>query len=386
MKTIGYVLADFPALSETFVGNEIRAMRAQGHRVVPVIMHLLDGPAQAEDRTLAAQSIALKDISLSDAARAAMRPSRQLDRALSFLLAQRSLPSLSLLVNALKIASVMRRAGCSHLHAHFAGGAAAHAIVAARWIGASVSFVGHGHDIYSEPEDLAAKLAAVDFVVGTCNDMVGDFESLQPGVRAVRVPCGTDPGRFRPYEGCTPTDRFLAIGRLVEQKAYDDLLLALARTAPSVRVDIVGDGPLRAHLRELAMRLHLGADRLRWLGARPASWIVENGPKYAALIAPFRMARNGERDTGPVVIKEAMAMGLPVIGTRFMGTKEMVGPDNGILVESGDIGALARALDGMAAMDPSARRAMGMAGRLKVEQQFSLATQARRLSLSIEAA
>ncbi len=98
------------------------------------------------------------------------------------------------------------------------------------------------------------------------------------------------------------------------------------------------------------------------------------------------MARNGERDTGPVAIKEAMAMGLPVIGTRFMGTKEMIGPDNGILVEPGDIDALARALDGMAAMDPGARRALGKVGRRQVEHEFSLATQARRLSLSIEAA
>ena len=386
VKTIGYVLADFPALSETFVGNEMRAMRAEGHRVVPIVMHLLDGPAQEEDRRMIGETLVLKDIPRAAALGALVRPSRRAGAALSFLMAQRSLPRRSLLGNALKIANVARQAGCAHLHAHFAGGAAAHAIVAARWIGATVSFVGHGHDIYSEPQDIAAKLAAVDFAVATCDDMVADFESFQPGVRALRVPCGTDPARFRPVNDDAPRQRFLAIGRLVEQKAYDDLLHALARSLPTVGIDVVGDGPLRDSLKEMAQGLGLGEDRIRWLGPRANAWIVEAGPGYAAFVAPFRMAPNGERDTSPVAIKEAMAMGLPVIGTRFMGTKEMVGPDNGILVEPGDVEGLARALDTVVALDPAKRRAMGEAGRRRVERELSLDAQARRLSSLVEAA
>ena len=119
----------------------------------------------------------------------------------------------------MRIAAIARKAGCDHLHAHFSGGAAAHAIVAARWIGASVSFVCHGHDVYAEPEDLPLKLAAADAVVAVCNDMALDLRALAPEATIATIPCGTDPEAFRPTTRSAPERRLLFIGRLVETKA-----------------------------------------------------------------------------------------------------------------------------------------------------------------------
>ena len=249
-----------------------------------------------------------------------------------------------------------------------------------------MSFIGHGHDIYSEPEDLVAKLAAADFVVGTCDDMVDDFRSLVPTVQTARIACGTDVERFRPANRNEPADTFLAIGRLVGQKGYEVLLEAMARTQGDVRLDVVGAGPLEAELQAVALSLGL-ADRVRWLGPRPGAWIAATGPGYLGLLAPFRMASNGERDTSPVVIKEAMAMGLPVIATRFMGAKEMVvDGETGLWVEPGDVDGLAAAIDCVAAMDPARRRAMGLAGRRRVAEHFTLDIQSRDLSALVEAA
>jgi len=323
---------------------------------------------------------------VSQAITAALRPGASAMRALTFVARQKRLGKLSLLLNGLKIAAVARREGCTHLHAHFAGGAAAHAIVAARWIGATVSFIGHGHDIYSEPEDLAAKLASADFVIGTCADMVGDFESIVPEVKAYRGPCGTNPDRFRAINANEDNGRFLLIGRLVEQKGIDDLLRALALLPENVTVDIVGDGPLRNDLLKIAAELGLRPGRVNWLGARPQSWIAAEGGKYLALVAPFKMAPNGERDTGPVAIKEAMAMGLPVIGTRFMGIKEMISAETGLFVEAGDVAGLAEAMQRIVSLAPEERRAMGAAGRRRIEACFSLQSQAQHLSAIVEAA
>ena len=47
--SVGYVLNAFPVLSETFVSNEIRAMRAQGHTVTPLALGQFDGPCQPDD-------------------------------------------------------------------------------------------------------------------------------------------------------------------------------------------------------------------------------------------------------------------------------------------------------------------------------------------------
>lgn len=386
VKVIGYVLADFPKLSETFVGNEIRAMTAHGHRTVPIVMHRATGPAQPEDVSLAATSTALADVNWIDAIGAFLRPSRTALRALSFVLCQRRLGRLSLLFNGLKAAAIARRRGCTHLHAHFAGGATAHAIVAARWIGATVSFIGHGHDIYAEPEDLATKLSTVDFVVGTCGDMTSDFRSLAPGAKVGQVYCGTDPGRFRAADTDEHNGRLLLIGRLVGQKGYDELLRALALSPAEVAVDIVGEGPLADELKELSTELGLAPERVRWLGAKPLSWIAEQGPHYLGLVAPFKIAEDGQRDSGPIVIKEAMAMGLPVIGTRFMGIKEMVSPETGFLVETCDTAGLAKAMASLHAMTPAQRRCMGSAARRRVEELFSLRAQAKALSTLVEAA
>ena len=76
MKSIGYVLADFPVFSETFVGDEMRAIARRGHRVVPIVMHLRTGPAQSADRELAKARRTLTSASTMEALSTFLRPSK----------------------------------------------------------------------------------------------------------------------------------------------------------------------------------------------------------------------------------------------------------------------------------------------------------------------
>lgn len=386
MKTIGYVLAAFPVFSETFVGTEMRAMAARGHRVMPIVLARTPGPSQKADQPLAQQAIYLDRINPAGAAATLRSPATSAPRGIAFSFAQRELPRRSLIWNALKIAHAARATGCQHLHAHFAGPAAAHAIVAARWIGASVSFVGHGHDIYAEPTDLTAKLAHSDFAVAVCRDMAADFQILAPMTPVAEITCGVDPARFSPRPADQPDNgRYLFVGRLVEAKGCADLLDALARLRAdkvTLALDIVGDGPLRSALTAQAQAL--GLTEVRFLGAQPAEWLIEHAPAYRALICPFKEASNGERDTGPVVAKEAMAMALPVIASRFMGLKEMIAPDTGRLVPPGDSFALAETLAEFNSLSPQDRAGMGQAGRQRLLAMFTDHHQAASLSRWVE--
>ncbi len=391
MKAIGCVLSSFPVFSETFVGTEMRAMIAHGHNVVPIVMQRPVKPGQSVDQAMADNAIYLDQIGAGAALGALVRPGLQVGRGLAFSFAQCKLPLRSLIWNALKIATVARANGLTHLHAHFAGGAAAHAILAARWIGATVSFVGHGHDIYAQPEDLAAKLSHVDFAVAVCDDMAEDFKTEVANVSVAKVPCGVNPSRFQPRVGGGPDNgRFLFIARLIETKGCADLLDAIAlvqnRGIAHLQLDIVGDGPLRQALTDHADRLGIAA-QVRFLGAKPAEWLVEHGPQYRALVAPFKMIPGSlERDSGPVVAKEAMAMGLPVIATRFMGFKEMVTPETGRLFPPGDVVALSHRLIELDGMPQEERQSMGMAGRERLEKYFTDRRQAELLSSWVEAA
>lgn len=385
MRTIGYVLGSFPVLSETFVGDDMRAVMARGHRLAFVVMRRRTEAAQPDDMRLAEQAIDLRGLDAWEALSAAAHPSASAVEALLFCRRQTRLPVRSLIWNGLKIAAAFRRAGVEHIHAHFSGGTAAHAIFAARWMGVSVSFICHGHDVYAEPEDLALKLRSADGVVAVCDDMASDLRAIEPQARVQRIACGVDPSAFVPVQDGTENDRFLFVGRLVPCKGVDDALIAVAASPSDVRLDIVGDGPQRAALEQQAQALGLG-ERVRFLGARDRSWLAREAAHYRGLVAPFKPDVDGTRDTGPLVVKEAMAMALPVLTTRQMGLKETVAPETGVLVEPGDAGALGVALSALVRMTPEERRAMGLRGRERVMRHFTLERQGALLSGLFEAA
>lgn len=384
--TICYALAAFPVLSETFVTNEIRAMRALGHRIVPVALAPHEGPCQPEDEPMRAEAIALGGIAdLPAAAFAAARPKGMIE-ALRFARTQKALPARSLLRAAARVAMVARRQGASHIHAHFAHASAATAIAAAKLAGLTSSFIAHGYDVYGTRSDLEAKLAAADLVFATCEDMAADFRALAPGRTIVVTPCGIDPGRFRPESGPS-NGRLLAIGRLVEQKGYPVLIQALARLPAERRpiIDVVGSGPLEAQIGATAEAAGVAA-HINLLGRRPSGWIATEGPRYQGFVAPYVVCADGDKDTSPVALKEAMAMGLPCVASWLMGMKENLGPGAGRHVPPGDVAALGEALSWLHTLDAAERARIGATARAWAVEHLTLDRQARRMTDAIRAA
>ena len=100
----------------------------------------------------------------------------------------------------------------------------------------------------------------------------------------------------------------------------------------------------------------------------------------AVLAMPCVIAADGDRDTMPVVVKEALALAIPVVATDEVGLPEVVRPAWGRLVPPGDPEALATALNELLALSPEIRAAMGAAGRAHVLEHCSLSGQAERLA------
>ncbi|HID88165.1 MAG TPA: glycosyltransferase family 4 protein [Anaerolineae bacterium] len=157
------------------------------------------------------------------------------------------------------------------------------------------------------------------------------------GPLAVIPQFGVDPQRFFPsprQEGRPFTVGFA--GRLVEEKGVD-LLLQAAAGLPGIRVAILGSGPLRSHLEQLAETLGI-ADRVSFLGTLPSPQMPEFYRQLDALVLPSRSRPNWVEQFGRVLV-EAMACGVPVVGAESGEIPYVIG-DAGLLFPEDDEEAL----------------------------------------------
>jgi glycosyltransferase involved in cell wall biosynthesis len=162
--------------------------------------------------------------------------------------------------------------------------------------------------------------------------------------------------------------RFAFIGRLVDWKAVDLLLEALALTAREIEVhlDILGDGPMRRSLEAQAASLGI-SDRVSFHGWVAQSQLPAKLRAIDALVLPSLY------ECGGAVVLEAMACGLPVIASDWGGPADYLDQTCGILVPPttrkqfvSDLAAAMRKLAGARSL----HRQMGQAGRQKVETLF----------------
>lgn len=192
------------------------------------------------------------------------------------------------------------------------------------------------------------------------------------GIRAryCVVPNSVDTDLFRPISRPQrpATARLLTAGQLYEPKAIDTLLEAVALVVASgrtVRLDIAGDGPLRADYERLARDLRLDGV-VTFLGR-------QSKPEVARLMSQADLFVLTSRfETSACVLIEAQAAGLPTVATNVGAVSETLQPGAGLLARANDPPDVAkhiiRALDSLDDFDPVtiSKRAGERFGRDKV--------------------
>ena len=168
--------------------------------------------------------------------------------------------------------------------------------------------------------------------------------------------------------------RIATTGRLVEKKGIEYAIRAVAQQAQqfsNLTYYILGDGSLRQSFETLIREL--GADAyIHLLGWKDEAEIIEILNTCHLFIAPSVTASDGNQDAPINVLKEAMAMGLPVISTHHGGIPELVEDGiSGFLVPERDANALSEKLADLLA-HPERWPEMGQAGRTFVENHFDL--------------
>jgi colanic acid/amylovoran biosynthesis glycosyltransferase len=192
---------------------------------------------------------------------------------------------------------------------------------------------------------------------------------------------GVDCRAIRPRDPLEEEPAILHVARLVEVKGTRHLLRAfasLARRYGGVRLVIIGDGPLRRSLQALATTLQV-RDRVRFLGALPHEQVLAWMRKAAMLVLPGVRTATGRTEGLGLVLLEAAATGVAVIGSRVGGIPEaVVDGHTGFLVPERDEGALAECVAKLLD-DPAMRHRMGAHGRALAEQRFDIHQQTAAL-------
>jgi glycosyltransferase involved in cell wall biosynthesis len=197
-----------------------------------------------------------------------------------------------------------------------------------------------------------------------------ETEALVPGVHPIVAPMPVSTDLFVPGNSRDPR-RLLFVGRLTPQKGLEHLLHALSTMKTQASLDIVGDGPSRASLEELANELGVQT-RVRWHGQVAQSELPRLYQSAAALVVP-----SAEEGLGLVAV-ESLLCETPVVAFDSGGLRDIIQHDRtGLLVKPGDRVALASALDDLLSRDGRGSD-LGRAGRLYALSAFAPESAARR--------
>ncbi|UKO99533.1 glycosyltransferase [Nostoc sp. UHCC 0870] len=188
---------------------------------------------------------------------------------------------------------------------------------------------------------------------------------------------GIDCSKFFFKERYFPNDGIIRIattGRLVEKKGIEYVIKAIAQVAkhhPHLEYNIIGDGELKEHFQQLIADLNLN-HIVKLLGWKQQKEIVEVLDKCHIFVAPSVTGKDGNQDAPVNTLKEAMAMGLPVISTRHGGIPELVEDGvSGFLVPERDADAIATKLTYLIT-HPEVWEAMGESGRACVAEKYDM--------------
>lgn len=180
------------------------------------------------------------------------------------------------------------------------------------------------------------------------------------------------PFRLRSHKSSEPVI-IATVGRLVEKKGIEYAIRAVVKQAKyySVVYYIIGDGTLRPSLEKLIQELE-AEDYIHLLGGKNEAEIIDLLSQTHLFIAPSVTAADGNQDAPINVLKEAMAMSIPVLSTLHGGIPELVEDGvSGYLVPERDVDALSQRLGDLLS-DTQGWEAMGKAGRAFVEQHYEI--------------
>ncbi|WP_417498660.1 glycosyltransferase family 4 protein [Methylophaga sp.] len=396
---LAYLAPEIPALSATFVYNEILALSELGHEVIPFSVHKPMVPATDQHletlRTRVSYLYATpkKHVFFSHLNVLTKKPIHYLkafggcvgDMFKVNILSRDALGLFYRFFYAAKLAQQLKDNAIQHLHVHFAHVPTDIAMYASMLSGISFSVTAHANDIFERGLLLDKKVERSSFFA-TISDFnlqyIQQIYQVDPDKLEI-IRCGVDSRVFTrksSIELSSPV-RIGVVGRLVEKKGIDTLISALTILKTQFSdfiVEIAGSGPLEEELKQQVTQLNLN-DKVVFLGPLPHDQVVKFVRELDLFVLPCKKDKQGDMDGIPVVLMEAMMVGTAVISSRISGIPELViDEETGKLIEPGNSEQLAGAILELI-KDEALRGALISHAEKKVQQEFAQDINAKRL-------
>jgi glycosyltransferase involved in cell wall biosynthesis len=385
---IAYLTSQYPAASHTFIRREVAALRRQG---IDICTFSVRRPAEnetvaPEDRSEFAQTgyiLPAKPLALlrAHAGAVLVNPSAYL-RTLALAMRHRPPGIKALLwalfhfVEAIVLAKLLKQAGASRLHNHFANAGANVGLLAAQFSGLPWSLTLHGISETDYPAGLLLpeKVRLAQFV--TCVSWFGRAQAMRitPSSewhKFIIARCGVDAETMpEPESIAKVSGRILSVGRLSAEKGQEGLIEAFAALRDSgsqATLRFVGDGPERDRLSAKVAALGL-QDVVSFAGRKSERETLKEIAAAELFVLPSFM------EGLPVVLMEAMALGVPVISSQVAGIPELVVHDQtGLLFAPSDWAGLAAEMTRLLNDDELAAR-LAQAAYCRVTAEFAVDT------------
>jgi len=380
-KRVAYLSPAMPALSETFVYEELLALERQGITVVPFSVRKPATPVPAQE-ALAKRVTHLyaggpMAVVLGGLARLPVHGTR-VGKALQFLASDiwecgpLRLASWKLgyqFLAASTLAARLRQRRCAHLHVHFAHVPTQIAMYASALSGVPFTVMAHANDIFDDGILLQKKAARAKRMLTISEFNLRYLQSL-----------GIPPPRQ-----AGAVFKIASLGRMVEKKGFDVLIRAVAllrQRGIQVELSLAGDGPLLSNMKLLAQQL-CGLEAISFAGSIPHNRVADWMQQHDAFVLACKQDSQGDMDGIPVVLMEAMSQRVPVVSTHLSGVPELVQHgQTGLLAEPGNAEDLALQLETLW-QSAALRERLVTKAEAFVAQEFAQAANIGRLLLAI---
>ena len=387
---VAFLLSQYPAISHTFLLQEVLGLRARGFRIETASINRPDRPLHRLPAQEAAEAGATHYIKDGKPARAlwlafitallhpvslCFEASPPIFRLPDLTLRKRS-RWLFYLVEALLVGRWMRKRNLRHLHIHFGGAVASVGYLTSIAWKLPFSLTIHGPEelLDTSAYQLREKIQQASFVFcisDFCRSQLCQLTPPNQWSKFTVIRLGVDPARLTPQQPArqaTSPLQLVCTGRLVAAKGHHILLEALKLLRDhgvDVHTTLIGDGPERIHL-ENFVRL----SGMQHSVTFTSSLSHEEALAHVRTADIFVLASFAEGI--PVALMEAMSFGVPCISTTIAGIPELItSGQDGLLVPPANPAVLAAAIESLVE-DPALRAFLGHSARRRILRDYNL--------------